>query len=147
MGVPIFLFWHGYACLIRFVHDAVRYKDLMDDPYTDLCNLLKSCGDVCGIVYCLERTTCDDLASHLSKYGFSCAGNTNCCFTICVFWWFPVILKVFAVLSAYHAGLNSKLRSTVLDDWISRKTQVVVATVAFGYGLSKCKIDFFFFLK
>lgn len=35
--------------------------------------------------------------------------------------------------SAYHAGLNNKLRSSVLDDWISSKIQVVVATVAFGY--------------
>lgn len=35
--------------------------------------------------------------------------------------------------SAYHAGLNNKLRSSVLDDWMSSKIQVVVATVAFGY--------------
>ncbi|XP_039776473.1 ATP-dependent DNA helicase Q-like 3 isoform X4 [Panicum virgatum] len=33
---------------------------------------------------------------------------------------------------AYHAGLNSKVRSSVLDDWLSSRTQVVVATVAFG---------------
>lgn len=37
------------------------------------------------------------------------------------------------LLSAYHAGLNDKLRSSVLDNWISSKIQVVVATVAFGY--------------
>ncbi|KAF7147650.1 hypothetical protein RHSIM_Rhsim03G0226800 [Rhododendron simsii] len=85
----------------------VRYKDLMDHPYADLANLLKSCGNVCAIVYCLERTTCDDLAGHLVNNGISCA--------------------------AYHAGLNNKLRSSVLDDWISSKKQVVVATVAFGY--------------
>lgn len=36
------------------------------------------------------------------------------------------------LLLAYHAGLNNKMRSSVLDDWISSKTQVVVATVAFG---------------
>lgn len=41
----------------------------------------------------------------------------------------------FLPLSAYHAGLNSKVRSSVLDDWISSRTQVVVATVAFGYAL------------
>lgn len=39
-----------------------------------------------------------------------------------------------SAFSAYHAGLNNKLRTSVLDDWISSKTQVVVATVAFGYG-------------
>lgn len=43
------------------------------------------------------------------------------------------MLPLFLVLfKAYHAGLNSKLRSSVLDDWISSKIQVVVATVAFG---------------
>ncbi|WOL12153.1 ATP-dependent DNA helicase Q-like 3 isoform X2 [Canna indica] len=86
----------------------VRYKDLLDDPYTDLSNLLKSNGNVCSIVYCLERSTCDDLSAHLSKNGISSA--------------------------VYHAGLSSKLRSSVLADWLSSKTQVVVATVAFGYS-------------
>ncbi|XP_020424158.1 ATP-dependent DNA helicase Q-like 3 isoform X2 [Prunus persica] len=89
------------------IHYEVRYKDLLDDVYADLCDVLKSSGDVCAIVYCLERTMCDDLSAHLSKNGISCA--------------------------AYHAGLNDKLRSSVLDNWISSKIQVVVATVAFGY--------------
>ncbi|XP_057768312.1 ATP-dependent DNA helicase Q-like 3 [Salvia miltiorrhiza] len=93
------------------IYYEVRYKDLMDDPYSDLCNYLKSCGNVCAIVYCLERTACDDLAVHLSAKGIPC--------------------------SAYHAGLNSKVRSSVLDDWISSRTQVVVATVAFGYGIDR----------
>ncbi|KAL6560985.1 hypothetical protein OROHE_006162 [Orobanche hederae] len=88
------------------IYYEVRYKDLLNDPCSDLCNYLKSHGNNCAIVYCLERSACDDLAVHLSKNGISCA--------------------------AYHAGLNSKLRSSVLDDWISSKTQVVVATVAFG---------------
>ncbi|CAN6825468.1 unnamed protein product [Brassica oleracea] len=80
----------------------VRYKNLIDNAYTDLCNLLKSCGNICAIIYCLERTTCDDLSLHLSSTGISSA--------------------------AYHAGLNSNLRSTVLDDWLSSKKQVIVAT-------------------
>ncbi|PWA54611.1 DEAD/DEAH box RNA helicase family protein [Artemisia annua] len=93
------------------IYYEVRFKDLITDPYVDLTDLIKSCGDVCGIVYCLERATCDDLASHLSKNGISC--------------------------TAYHAGLNNKLRTSVLDDWISAKTQVVVATVAFGEAEAK----------
>lgn len=51
------------------------------------------------------------------------------------------------LLSAYHAGLNDKLRSSVLDSWISSKIQVVVATVAFGYdciyNLNCCFLFFF----
>lgn len=88
------------------IYYEVRYKDLLDDAYADLCNILKSYGDVCAIVYCLERATCDELSVHLSRNGISCA--------------------------AYHAGLNNKLRTSVLDNWISSKIQVVVATVAFG---------------
>uniref|UniRef100_A0A803MF51 DNA 3'-5' helicase n=1 Tax=Chenopodium quinoa TaxID=63459 RepID=A0A803MF51_CHEQI len=89
----------------ELIATSVRYKDLLDDSYADLCGVMKSCGDVCGIIYCLERSACDALAVHLSSNGISCA--------------------------AYHAGLNNKLRSSVLDDWISSKIQVVVATVAF----------------
>ena len=61
--------------LTRNLNDAVRYKDLLVDAYADLSDLLKSYGDVCGIVYCLERTTCDDLSANLSKSGISCAGK------------------------------------------------------------------------
>ena len=61
--------------LTGILNDAVRYKDLLGDAYADLSYLLKSSGDVCAIVYCLERTACDDLSAHLSKSGISCAGK------------------------------------------------------------------------
>ncbi|KAM5547180.1 ATP-dependent DNA helicase Q-like 3 [Rosa sericea] len=93
------------------IYYEVRYKDLLHDVYADLSDVLKSSGDICAIVYCLERTMCDYLSVHLSQNGISCA--------------------------AYHAGLNDKLRSSVLDDWISSKIQVVVATVAFGMGIDR----------
>lgn len=60
--------------MCRFYH-AVRYKDLLDDPYSDISNYLKSCGNVCAIVYCLERAACDDLAVHLTTNGIPCAGT------------------------------------------------------------------------
>ncbi|XP_042378743.1 ATP-dependent DNA helicase Q-like 3 isoform X2 [Zingiber officinale] len=89
----------------------VRYKDLLDDSYADLSNLLKSNRNACSIIYCLERASCDDLSSYLSKNGISSA--------------------------VYHAGLSSKLRTSVLGDWLSSKVQVVVATVAFGMGIDR----------
>ncbi|XP_074556671.1 ATP-dependent DNA helicase Q-like 3 [Curcuma longa] len=89
----------------------VRYKDLLDDPYADLSNLLKSNQNACSIIYCLERASCDDISAYLSKNG---------------------------ILSAvYHAGLSSELRTSVLGDWLSSKVQVVVATVAFGMGIDR----------
>lgn len=93
------------------IYYEVRYKDLLDDAYSDLSDRLKSMGDVCAIIYCLERSMCDDLSAHLSQRGISCA--------------------------AYHAGLNNKMRTSVLHDWISSKTKVVVATVAFGMGIDR----------
>ncbi|KAJ8500369.1 hypothetical protein OPV22_010921 [Ensete ventricosum] len=84
------------------IYYEVRYKDLLDDTYADLLNLLKSSGNVCSIVYCHGRSTCNDLSSYLSEHGLS------------------------------SAGLSRKLRSTVLNDWLSSKIEVVVATVAFG---------------
>ncbi|BAT80034.1 hypothetical protein VIGAN_02299400 [Vigna angularis var. angularis] len=93
------------------IYYEVRYKDLLDDAFADLSNTLKSLGDVCAIVYCLERSMCDDLSSNLSQSGISCA--------------------------AYHAGLNNKMRTSVLDDWISSKIKVIVATVAFGMGIDR----------
>ncbi|KAK2395824.1 RECQ helicase L2 [Trifolium repens] len=93
------------------IYYEVRYKDLLEDAYADLSDRLKSMGDVCAIIYCLERSMCDDLSGHLSQRGISCA--------------------------AYHAGLNNKMRTSVLEDWISSKTKVVVATVAFGYGIDR----------
>ena len=53
----------------------MRYKDLLDDVYSDMSNLLKSTGNVCSIIYCLERASCDDLTMHLSQQGISCAGR------------------------------------------------------------------------
>lgn len=53
---------------------AVRYKDVLNDTFADLLKLLQSYKGACCIVYCLERSTCDELAAHLSRGGISCAG-------------------------------------------------------------------------
>ena len=42
--------------------------------FTLISNLLKSSGNVCSIIYCLERAACDDLSMHLSQLGVSSAG-------------------------------------------------------------------------
>lgn len=127
--------------------DAVRYKDLLKDVYTDLSNLLKSLGGVCAIVYCLERSTCDVLSNHLLKAGISSAGkkiytNLFSNFRYCFLNISYVVSNPYLFfLSAYHAGLNSKLRTAVLDDWLSSRIQVVVATIAFGYHSTSNAFD------
>jgi ATP-dependent DNA helicase RecQ len=42
----------------------------------------------------------------------------------------------------YHAGLDSQLRSTKQDEWMSGKTRIIVATNAFGLGIDKADVRF-----
>lgn len=43
---------------------------------------------------------------------------------------------------AYHAGLDSKKRSKVQEDFMENRFDVIVATVAFGMGINKADIRF-----
>ena len=43
---------------------------------------------------------------------------------------------------AYHAGLESALRSQTQDDFLMEKTDVIVATIAFGMGIDKPDVRF-----
>lgn len=58
--------------------NAVRYKDLLDDVYLDISKLIKSTESACSIIYCLERSACDELSAYLAKKGISCAGMKKC---------------------------------------------------------------------
>ncbi len=69
-----------------------------------------------GIIYTLNRKTTEELADILQ------ANNIK------------------AV--AYHAGLDSKLRSERQDKFLNEDVQVIVATVAFGMGIDKPDIRF-----
>ncbi|XP_018603156.1 Bloom syndrome protein homolog [Scleropages formosus] len=65
-----------------------------------------------GIVYCLSRNDCDNLAASLQRAGI-------------------------AALS-YHAGLNDTDREYVQNKWINQDDcQVICATIAFGMGIDK----------
>ncbi len=46
-------------------------------------------------------------------------------------------LRDLAKSAAYHAGLNSAVRSAVQDDFLAGKLDVMVATIAFGMGIDK----------
>ncbi|XP_031636552.1 Bloom syndrome protein homolog [Contarinia nasturtii] len=64
-----------------------------------------------GIVYCLSRKECDQMAESLKAVGIKAA--------------------------SYHAGLADKKREEVQKDWITDKFKVVCATIAFGMGIDK----------
>ena len=72
--------------------------------------------DRSGIVYCLSKRECDDVAEKLR-------GG-----------------KIKAI--AYHAGLPDAERASVQDRWIQDRVRVVCATIAFGMGIDKPDVRF-----
>ena len=69
-----------------------------------------------GIIYTLNRKTTEELADILKANGISAV--------------------------AYHAGLDSKLRSERQDQFLNEDVQVICATIAFGMGIDKPDIRF-----
>ncbi|HEX8314821.1 MAG TPA: DNA helicase RecQ, partial [Flavisolibacter sp.] len=69
-----------------------------------------------GIIYTLNRKTTEELADMLMANGIKAV--------------------------AYHAGLDSKLRSERQDQFLNEDMQVIVATIAFGMGIDKPDIRF-----
>jgi ATP-dependent DNA helicase RecQ len=69
-----------------------------------------------GIIYTLNRKTTEELADMLMANGIKAV--------------------------AYHAGLDSKLRSQRQDLFLNEDVQVIVATIAFGMGIDKPDIRF-----
>ncbi|KAH8293888.1 hypothetical protein KR054_006123 [Drosophila jambulina] len=69
-----------------------------------------------GIIYCMSRKECDDVAKKMCKDG------------------------VRAV--AYHAGLNDTERESRQKDWLTGKVRVICATIAFGMGIDKPDVRF-----
>ena len=69
-----------------------------------------------GIVYCLSRRKVEETASWLQSVGYRA--------------------------QPYHAGLPAEQRSAHQIDFLSGKTQIMVATIAFGMGIDKADVRF-----
>ncbi len=81
-----------------------------------IVRFIKSMKDKSGIIYTLNRKTTEELAGILMANGIKAV--------------------------AYHAGLDSKLRSDRQDKFLNEDVQVIVATIAFGMGIDKPDIRF-----
>lgn len=69
-----------------------------------------------GLVYVRNRKRTEDLARFLTQQGFK--------------------------TEAYHAGLKYEDRQTIQSNWIANKSQLIVATNAFGMGIDKPDVRF-----
>ena len=86
------------------------------DVDKDIIKFIKQHPSKSGIIYCLSRKKVEELAE---------------------------ILRANEIKAqAYHAGLDSALRSQTQDDFLMEKIDVIVATIAFGMGIDKPDVRF-----
>ncbi|MBE6285569.1 MAG: DNA helicase RecQ [Bacteroidales bacterium] len=81
------------------------------DVDKEIIKFIKANHGKSGIIYCLSRKKVEELAEILQTNEISA--------------------------KAYHAGMDSVMRSQTQDDFIMEKIDVIVATIAFGMGIDK----------
>lgn len=86
------------------------------DPIRQIQDFLNKHKDQSGIIYAATRKSVDSLYEMLGDRGFK--------------------------LGKYHAGMSDQERSESLHNFIHDKTNLMVATVAFGMGINKPDIRF-----
>ncbi|MCE3269164.1 MAG: helicase RecQ [Burkholderiales bacterium] len=82
----------------------------------EIINFIGTRNRETGIIYCLSRNNCDNLAASLKESGINAA--------------------------SYHAGLSAEERHKVQESFIQDKIQVVCATIAFGMGIDKSNVRY-----
>ncbi len=87
----------------------VRPKSNLVDK--DLIKFIRSQPGKSGIIYCLSRKKVEELTETLRVNGISAL--------------------------AYHAGMDSAVRTENQDSFLMEKVEVIVATIAFGMGIDK----------
>lgn len=91
---------------------SVLYEE---DKLERLLRVIKNVNGT-GIVYAKTRARTKEVTDYLRKHKVSVAH--------------------------YHAGLDSKVRNKIQEDWIENKTRVIVSTNAFGMGIDKPDVRF-----
>jgi len=96
----------------------VRSKGKAKDVLESMANTIKSTyKGQSGIVYCLSRQNCEDIAEKLHKEHGIKAHH-------------------------YHAGMEPREKTSVQKQWQAGQYHVIVATIAFGMGIDKPDVRF-----
>ena len=94
----------------------VRPKPSVDNVLKQIVKYIGKRKGESGVVYCLSRKSTEQTAELLSANGINAA--------------------------AYHAGLESGMRSKVQDGFLMDDIDVICATIAFGMGIDKPDVRF-----
>jgi ATP-dependent DNA helicase RecQ len=86
------------------------------NAYSQLSEFVRARSEDSGIVYCQSRKSAEGLAERLSEDGIKA--------------------------KPYHAGLDSKTRTTNQELFLRDEVRVVCATIAFGMGINKPNVRF-----
>jgi len=99
-----------------FERKNIRYVvQIEENKYERLLKIIHNIGGS-GIVYVRNRKKTEEIAKWLLQNKISS--------------------------SFYHAGINANDRATIQQNWIDNKSQVIVATNAFGMGIDKPDVRF-----
>ncbi len=91
-------------------------KGNKDEAFKTIVKFIQNYKEEAGIIYCLNRKTTEELAEVLQINGINA--------------------------HAYHAGMESKVRTRTQDAFIMEDVNVIVATIAFGMGIDKPDVRF-----
>ena len=81
-----------------------------------ILNFLQNQNDIPGIIYCATRKLVDNLFEKLTECGYK--------------------------VSKYHGGMNESARAKSQDDFVFDRTNIMIATNAFGMGIDKSNIRY-----
>ncbi len=86
------------------------------DKFANLVEIIENNKDKCGIIYCSTRKNVEEVCEKLCNRNYSA--------------------------TRYHAGLDDKERHDNQERFVFDKSQIMVATNAFGMGIDKSNVSF-----
>ncbi len=108
---------HPFSLTTGFDRKNLKFSvEMPEDKLEFITDYVEKNKNDSGIIYCLTRKNVDYLSSELSERGY------------CV--------------SKYHGGMTEKQRTLSQDDFTYDRTQIMVATNAFGMGIDKSNIRY-----